>query len=93
MAFLGKQCSKEDCQYAFAFQSDLPQLLPPFLIAAGVEKTDIPVEIKNKSFDPEQNVILLTTALAHEKESLSFLFPDCARTYYRVPTDDAATLP
>lgn len=86
IVYLDKRCQDEVCQFAFTYQTDTPEVLPPFLIAAADERSR-EVVITNKFFDPNQGIIILETDAQYEDAELSFLFPTCGREYYRASTE------
>jgi len=84
--YLDTRCDDEACQHALGYNADIQEILLPVLITA-VDSKDREIEITNKSYDPEQSVIVLEIDAAYENEEIEFLFPLCRREYYKATTN------
>jgi len=85
ITFLDSRCDDAVCQFAFPFQAQEAEILPPFLIFAQTSSGAL-VEITNKAYSAEQGLIVLDTDAIRESEDISFIFPTCSRTYYEATT-------
>jgi len=82
--YLDKKCTQDTCQYRFSFQSQMPEIIFPFLISAGTSPDNKDIKIQESSFDPQQGVIILQIDKEFSDKTLNFAFPTCQGIYYSV---------
>ena len=83
IVYQDKRCDEKSCQYAFSFQAQQFEALPPFLITAATASAK-ELEITNKGFNPETGIIILELDSQYQDQPISFLFPTCQGRYYEV---------
>jgi len=81
IVFQDRRCTEDSCQYAFSLQSPDFEVLPPFLITAQTLSGEN-VEITNRGFNAETQVIFIEIPTTFEDETMTFVFPSCNGVYY-----------
>ena len=82
IVYRDKRCDEQSCQYAFSFQAQQFEVLPPFFIGATAASGD-EVEITNKGFNPETGIIALQLDSTYKDQTLTFIFPTCRGVRYQ----------
>src|SRR3989344_5509618 len=86
IVYLKKEpCGEKDekCRITFLSGAERSEILLPFLILASTPDGEI-VPIQDKSFDPQQGLIVLEIPAQFKDKNLTFIFPACEGKYYKV---------
>jgi len=81
ISYIGQECQANSCRFEFTFQSDRPEVIPPFLVSAATLPEKKNVSLKNVSFGQDQKSIFVE--LDRQDKDLSFIFPTCEGIYYQ----------
>ena len=83
--FQEQTCQEETCSLRFKFLFQSGEIILPFLIL-GKTQDDIFMRPLDRSFDGPKGEITLMVPKEYEENSIQFIFPTCAGTYYEAAT-------